>query len=70
MWQELQHITDHQQRSRGATTIQPSLPDELNEFNACFETLNVNQQRGHLTTQCAPDQTNEYSVDIGDMLLM
>ena len=55
MWQGLQHITDYQQGSRGATTSQPSLPDELNEFYARFEALNTNQQRGLLTTERAQD---------------
>ena len=39
MRQGLPLITDYQQRSRGATTSQATLPDELNEFCACFETL-------------------------------
>ena len=51
MWQGLQHITDYQQRSRGVTTSQSTLPDELNEFYACFDDLNTN--RGILPTEAA-----------------
>ncbi|KAI4897628.1 hypothetical protein NFI96_030833 [Prochilodus magdalenae] len=46
MWQGLRHITDYQQRSREVTTSHTTLPDELNEFNARFETLNPDRQRG------------------------
>ena len=51
MWQGLQHITDYQQRSRGVTTSQSKLPDDLNEFNARFDDLNTN--RGILPTEAA-----------------
>ena len=51
MWQGLQHITDYQQRSRGVTTSQSTLPDELNEFYALFDDLNTN--RGILPTEAA-----------------
>ena len=51
MWQGLQHITDYQQWSRGVTTSQSTLPDELNEFYPCFDALNTN--RGILPTEAA-----------------
>ena len=51
MWQGLQYITDYQRRSRGVTTSQSTLPDELNEFYARFDDLNTN--RGNLPTEAA-----------------
>ncbi|XP_036413617.1 uncharacterized protein LOC118798303 [Colossoma macropomum] len=51
MWQGLQHITNYQQTSRVVTTSHTTLPDELNEFYARFETLNPGRLRDIMTKE-------------------
>ncbi|XP_054631629.1 uncharacterized protein LOC129181035 [Dunckerocampus dactyliophorus] len=57
MWAGLQHITDYRQQSSVPTSSQTTLPDELNEFYARFDSQTPDEQRGWLdlgSTQDSP----------------
>ncbi|KAK3570284.1 hypothetical protein QTP86_017203 [Hemibagrus guttatus] len=47
----LQHITEYRQRNQGDITPKITLPDELNEFYACFEASNTGQQHKTLASE-------------------
>ncbi|KAK7888821.1 hypothetical protein WMY93_024381 [Mugilogobius chulae] len=68
MWQGLQHITNYQQKPPPLTNSRSTLPDELNEFYARFETLNSIQQKVTVPTEGGGQQLFVTAAEVRQVL--